>query len=201
MAVNRYDSTTGRPIFEDTDAPDIKVDPTEAAKYAAEVGNRVVRASLAGLNAYEYRRPGLAGHALDTGLEYVHDDSGWVLVGGLDTGYVPLTTFGSGWSATVGYEPWIRRVGNRVDIGGAVTRTTTLGALATIVQIPAGFRITNATYLRKFVAGVVASTQQAVTIFYLSDLSHYLQVNNTYITDPPLGASATVPLMGSWYVD
>lgn len=80
MAVNSYDSTNGRPIFVDTDAPDIKVDPTEAAKFAADVGNRIVRADLAGLNSYTYKRAGLAGHALDTKTDYVHDGSGWVRV-------------------------------------------------------------------------------------------------------------------------
>lgn len=77
MAVNSNDPTTGRPIFVDTDAPDIKVDPTEAAKYAADVGNRIIRANFAALEAYAYKRAGLMGHALDTGANYVHTGSGW----------------------------------------------------------------------------------------------------------------------------
>jgi len=201
MASNGVDSTTGYPKFPEEDAPQLGSDLEEVAAFAADVGTRIVRANLAGLNAYAYKRAGLSGHALDTGLDYVHDGSAWRLVGGIDTGYVPLTNLGSGWNPTTGYEPWIRRIGNRVDIGGAVTRTTTLGALATIVEVPVGFRITSATYLRNFISTAVASTKQAVTLFYLSDVSHYLQVNSTYITGPPLGASATVPLMGSWFVD
>lgn len=118
-----------------------------------------------------------------------------------DTGFVPLTTFGTGWSGTSGYAPWIRRVGNRVDIGGAVTRTTTLGALATIVQIPEGFRITHATYRAKFMTAVNASTGQVVTMFYNSAVSHYLQLDNTYITNSPLGSGAAIPLSGTWYID
>lgn len=78
MAVDSYDPTTGRPIFVDTGAPDIGVDPTEVGKYAADVGNNVIRANLAALEAYGYKRAGLHGHALDTGFDYVHDGSGWV---------------------------------------------------------------------------------------------------------------------------
>lgn len=78
MAIDDTDPVTGRPIFLDTKNPDIKVDPTEAAKYAADVGNRIIRANLAGLNAYAHKRAGLAGNALDTGLEYRHDGTGWV---------------------------------------------------------------------------------------------------------------------------
>lgn len=80
--MNSYDPVTGRPIFVDTDAPDIKVDPTEAARYAADVGNRIIRASLAELNAYAYKRPGLLGFAADTGAEYVYASAGWQSYGG-----------------------------------------------------------------------------------------------------------------------
>lgn len=78
MAVNSVDPATGRPIFLDTDAPDIKVDPTEAAKYAADVGNRIVRDNLAGLVAYPHKRKGLRGYAKDSGYEYVHDGNDWI---------------------------------------------------------------------------------------------------------------------------
>lgn len=84
MAVNSYDPTTGRPIFVDTDAPDIKVDPTEAAKYAADVGTRIIRANLAALDAYGYKRKGLKGFALDTGYEYVHNGTAWVTASGFE---------------------------------------------------------------------------------------------------------------------
>ncbi|MEV4777434.1 hypothetical protein [Microbacterium sp. LWH12-1.2] len=80
MAVDSYDATTGRPIFLDTGAPDTGVDPTAAGIYAADVGNRIVRANLAGLDAYPYERAGLAGHALDTDTDYVHDGSGWLRI-------------------------------------------------------------------------------------------------------------------------
>lgn len=79
MAVDEYDPVTGSPIFKDTGAPDVGVDPTEAAKYAARVGNRIMGANLAALNAYAYKRKGLKGVALDTLREYTHDGSAWKL--------------------------------------------------------------------------------------------------------------------------
>lgn len=82
MAVDSRDPITGHPIFDPLKAPDTAVDPTEVAKYAAEVGNRIVRDNLAGLNAYPYARAGLWGDARDTGYQYRHNGTGWVLSGG-----------------------------------------------------------------------------------------------------------------------
>ena len=138
----------------------------------------------------------------DTGEVYERvANGGWKAVTTVDSGFVELTTFGTGWAATGGYKPWVRRVGNRVEIGGAITRTTTLGALSGLVQIPEGFRITNPNYPAKFVGTAVTSTGQGVTLFYNTGASHYLQVNNTYLTNPPLGSGAVIPLSGSWFVD
>ncbi|WP_295014230.1 hypothetical protein [uncultured Microbacterium sp.] len=81
MAVNSYDPTMGYPKFLDTDAPDVAVNPTEVAKYAADVGNRIIRANLAGLDAYAYKRAGLLGEAADTGKQYRHTGSGWAEIG------------------------------------------------------------------------------------------------------------------------
>lgn len=78
MAVDSYDATTGRPIFSDSGAPDVGVDPTAVGIYAADVGNAIIRANLAGLNSYAHKRAGLRGYALDTKLNYVHDGAGWV---------------------------------------------------------------------------------------------------------------------------
>lgn len=77
MAVNSFDPITGAPRFVDSDAPDIKVDPNEAAKYAADVGNYIVRDNLTALDAYAYKRKGLRGFARDTGYEYLHDGTVW----------------------------------------------------------------------------------------------------------------------------
>lgn len=96
MAVNTNDPTTGRPIFNDNDPPDIKVDPGAAASYAEEVGNRIVKADLAALNLYAYKRAGLTGHALDTKTDYVHDGSGWRLWHRAGVAYTPTLTNFSG---------------------------------------------------------------------------------------------------------
>lgn len=136
MAVDSYDPTTGYPIFVDTGAPDTGVDPTEVAKYAADVGNRIVRANLAALDAYVYKRAGLSGHALDTKVDYIHDGSGWVQVGA--SPWVNVATFGAGWAATAGYTPQVRRQGSRVDLRGALTIST--GSFSSMLTVPAGSR-------------------------------------------------------------
>lgn len=76
MAVNRFDSITGRPIFEDADAPDIKVDPSEAAKYAADVGNFIIRGTT-GRNTYAYQREGLMCYDTDLDAVFIHSGTGW----------------------------------------------------------------------------------------------------------------------------
>ncbi|MCT1363302.1 hypothetical protein [Microbacterium sp. p3-SID131] len=87
MAVNSY-GPDGHPIFLDTDAPDIKVDPTKAAEYAGDVGNRIIRANVAALEAYGFKREGLRGYALDSGVEYLYTTAaGWSVL------FRPLTAF------------------------------------------------------------------------------------------------------------
>lgn len=90
MAVDSYDATTGRPIFSDTGAPDTGVDPTAVGIYAAEVGNRIVKADLTALNAYTYKRVGLFGHALATKTEYLHDGSAWKVWSQPWTNFTPV---------------------------------------------------------------------------------------------------------------
>lgn len=92
LAIDERDPLTGYPKFLDTGAPDIGVDPTEAAKYASEVGNRIMLANKSALDAYDYRRKGLRGKALDTGYEYEHDGTGWVLVDAQIAGRVNRST-------------------------------------------------------------------------------------------------------------
>ena len=162
MAANSYDATTGRPIFVDTDPPDIKVDPTQAALYAADVGNRIIRANLAALQAYAYKRKGLTGIALDTLITYVYDGSGWVtLTSTWVTGWSGLTA-ASGWTANGGaaISPRVSREGYTVTYQGgffngtANTTATTLpdwarpsreirvhGALAADAATPVTVRI------------------------------------------------------------
>lgn len=87
MAADSRDPLTGAYIFSDTGAPDIGVDPTLVSEQANDVGTRIIRPNLAGLDAYAFKRVGLRGCALDTGCEYRHNGSGWVLL------FRPLTTY------------------------------------------------------------------------------------------------------------
>lgn len=76
MAVNSNDPTTGHPIFSDSDAPDIKVDPTKVAEYAGKVGTRLI-GTTAERTAYTFAREGLRWYDTDLAGELVHDGSGW----------------------------------------------------------------------------------------------------------------------------
>lgn len=77
MAVGSYDATTGRPIFPDSGAPDVGVDPTEVGKYAAEVGTRILGTTTY-LNGYAYKREGLAGYDTTRGCPVVYRSGNWV---------------------------------------------------------------------------------------------------------------------------
>ena len=139
MAVDSYDSTTGRPIFSDSGAPDIAVDPTEVGKYAADVGNRIVRANLSALNSYGYKRAGLTGHALDTKTDYVHDGTGWVATVA-DTGWVALP-FGGTWANLGGgYKVAQYRRKNGVVYVDGVVKDGAIGPGQLIATLPVGFR-------------------------------------------------------------
>lgn len=140
MAVDDgYDSLTGYPKFKDGGAPDLAVDPTEVAKYAAEVGNRIVKADLAALGSYPYRRAGLMGHALNTKTDYIHDGAGWIKKLE-DTGWTALALTG-GWLnfGTPFRDAQYRRVNGEVMLRGSVKSggTTSTNSIATL---PAGFR-------------------------------------------------------------
>lgn len=71
MAVGSYDPTTGRPIFPDSGAPDVGVDPTAVGIYAAEVGNRIM-GTTAYLTNYAYRRDGLGGFDTTRGCPVIY---------------------------------------------------------------------------------------------------------------------------------
>lgn len=102
MASNGTDPATGHPIFLATEAPDLGVDETLVAQYAGDVGNYIRRTDLAALNAYAHKRRGLMGFALDTGIPYVHNGSGWDEL--LRVGEMPWTALAaaSGWTANTG---------------------------------------------------------------------------------------------------
>nr|WP_278101171.1 hypothetical protein [Microbacterium proteolyticum] len=70
------DSTTGKPLFRDADAPDIKQDPQEAADYAAEVGNMIV-GSTAYIAGYPYQRKGLSAYDTTENILKRHNGTGF----------------------------------------------------------------------------------------------------------------------------
>lgn len=144
MAVDSYDPVTGRPIFSDTGAPDIGVDPTAVGAYAADVGNRIVRANLAALEAYPFKRAGLSGHALNTKTDYVHTGSGWVVSYQPDTGWVNLT-LNPNWTAYTGPEtPKFRVLNGNLYMAGRVNASAAAGTA--IGVLPASARPTSIGY-------------------------------------------------------
>lgn len=100
------DPTTGHPLFRDSDAPDVKQDPQEAAEFAAKVGTRLIGTTTERTN-YEYARPGLLWWDTTLGTEFVYLPAGWT------PRYTPRTAFTPAWtgvtmgsSATTGW--WCR---------------------------------------------------------------------------------------------
>lgn len=184
MAVNSYDPTTGRPIFVDTDAPDIKVDPTEAAKYAADVGNRVVLANLAALDAYTYERAGLSGHALDTGVEYVHDGTGWEPLA-YKPASVPNIRTGT-WDTVSSDE--VSRVGRFVTYRFNARRITgTLAAGGAIANVPVGYRGLKNVWGFAWGLGGAASSLQ----IYLDAASNQVKINQALTVNQSIALSLT----------
>ncbi len=69
----------GEPQFKDVDAPDVAVNPTQVAAYAALVGNRKAgtsadRKALTGVAVW----PGLEYFETDTGSTFVYTAAGWI---------------------------------------------------------------------------------------------------------------------------
>lgn len=184
MAVNSNDPTTGRPIFVDTDAPDIKVDPTEAAKYAADVGNRIVRANLAALDLYAYKRAGLSGHALDTGVDYLHDGTGWIPVFYKPSSVADIRT--GTWDSVSSDE--ISRVGRSVTYRFNARRiTTTLAAGGAIANVPVGYRGLKNVWGFAWGLGGAASSLQ----IYLDAANNQVKLNQALTAGQSIALSLT----------
>lgn len=189
MAVDSYDATTGRPIFLDTGAPDIGVDPTAVGIFAADVGNRIVRANLAALEAYPYEHEGLMGYALDTDQDYVYNGSGWVLF--RRAVKTTVVTFGSNWEATPSYTPIIVESGGMVYLVGAA-RIQSGGSLDDILTVPVGLRPTGQQFLGHF-RTTAGSAQGQLHI----DSSGVVSAPSNYRTGS-MSAGQSVPLSGCW---
>lgn len=174
MAADSRDPITGSYIFSDTGAPDIGVDPTLVSAQANDVGTRIVRANLPALEAYEYKRKGLAGHALDTGTEYVHDGSGWVSLGDI----APATgtpTVAAGWAT-----PSVNTV-SRVDGIATLTfnasRTSNSVVDGVAVTVPVGFRAASSPNIYGHAWGL-AGAASSIQVWYDTS-SHVVRLRQT----------------------
>lgn len=102
MAASSYNATTGAPEYDDADAPDLAVNPTEVAAFAASVGTRPIGDTTA-RGAYAYAREGLRWYDETEDFEYLHNGSGWKHVTALSRSYTPTLTgmtLGSGGTVT-----------------------------------------------------------------------------------------------------
>lgn len=124
-------------------------------------------------------------------------DSDWVTIAGSTGG-----ALGTGWSATTGHPPRVRKVGDRVDIAGAVTLTGS-GTFADLLTMPEGFRLVGA-YVNYFIGSVVATTGEpssGVNVdLLLSGTTHKVSVPDGY-RDGALTTGDVVPLIGSYYIN
>lgn len=131
MASSSLDPITGAPRFQDADAPDPAVNPTEVAAYAGKVGTRLI-GTTAERNAYPFTREGLKWYDTTLKTELLHNGSGWSLP---DTAWIyPTLTSGIN---TSGNEFGYRRINGVVYLRGRVLNPAGGG---TVFTLPAGFR-------------------------------------------------------------
>lgn len=114
-----------------------------------------------------------------------------------DSGWVNITTFGPGWSAAANLAPQVRKVGDRVDIDGAV-QIAAGGDFLDILTIPEGFRLT--TSRQRFVGATVSNNTGAVRGELFITLSHKLTIPTGYRIGG-LAAGNILPVRGSYWVN
>lgn len=129
-----------QPQFLDTGAPDIAVDDSAVANYAAEFGNHKIGTAAERATATAWAWPGL--HWTDSdGLKstYIFDGTGWK-TGAEDTGWIAPTLM-NGWKnlaggfALAGY----RRLNGVVHLRGVIHDGSVGGGNA-VLALPSGFR-------------------------------------------------------------
>lgn len=116
----------------------------------------------------------------------------WARGAALDAGWVMLTSFASGWSATAGHQPQLRVQGNRVEIFGAVSRTNAGGI--TLLTIPAPYRPKN----QAFIGAGVNSRGNAYELYLQPTGQLSIPIGYATATFPH---NIAVPLTGFWYLD
>jgi len=120
--------------------------------------------------------------------------AGWDLV------WVPeatqtVTTFGTGWSATVGFPVTVRRVGAHVWLRGSVTRASG-GSGGDVLTIPAGFRKTDGS--NSTAEGGVTSSQGYGYTLRISGSTHKLDI---IYSSGSGSAGEFIPLVADWFID
>jgi len=95
LASSSNDPTTGAPIFADADAPDVAVNPTQVAAYAAEVGTRLI-GDDSDMTAYAYARNGLQWYNTTDDILYQHNGTDWKPIWSDWRSYTPTLTNCSG---------------------------------------------------------------------------------------------------------
>lgn len=112
-----------------------------------------------------------------------------------DTGWVDLT-LRTGWLTTASYAPQIRRIGNRVILKGALTRSGTTGAINSMFTVPEGFRPGASIFV-----GAVVTNGGAVLQVTISPTTGLGFVGATYVAGSAIASGAVVPLNGDWLID
>lgn len=118
----------------------------------------------------------------------------------VDSAWTLITTFGAGWGATPNYAPRVRKVGDRVELAGAVTATGA-ASFDDIFTIPLGFRFEGA-YTTAFV-GTYRANSGATGEFHISTgagAAHKLTSPAAYRTGS-LAVGQIVPVHGSWFIN
>ena len=194
MGYSSTDGPSGKGLGSFTNTPSTTSDLNKLLELVGRMGNLRVgttatRTALTGSSLYE----GL--HFYDTTLNdlWVYDGAAWV-TGYDDDGYTNVSTFSPFWSATAGYTPRVRRVGQRIDLYGAATAAAGAGADGGIITVPSGFRPTGNVWIGPFRSSGGLSGMLVVSS------AGVVSAPNAYVTGS-LGAGSVVPFVGSWYVD
>lgn len=128
----------------------------------------------------------LVAHALALPGPRMVDDTGWVDV-----------ILGTGWLTTANYAPQVRRIGNRVILKGALTRSGTSGNINSMFTLPAaGFFPGQSVFV-----GAVVTNGGAVLQVTISPSTGLGFVGTGYTAGTAIASGAVVPLNGEWLTD
>jgi len=128
--------TKNEPKFADGDAPDLAVNPTQAAAYAAKVGNRRVGTATERLAATGGDLwVGLTWGDTTDGNEYRYALAGWKII--YEDGAWVTPTLTAGWTNEASNPVQYKRRNGRVSFRG---RASTTGANVIMFTLDPGFR-------------------------------------------------------------